>query len=792
MFTHYLKLAFRNLRKYKTQSLTGIFGLAFGLACFVPALYWMRYETSYDGFYPDADNIYRIYSVEKQSGKANEWVPGILKNRLREHFPATETSVGFIIEPDNYSAGEMPPVQLRTLFTDSAFFRVFPQAVVSGDARQPLKILNNIVLTETVAARLFGDAEKAIGQQIKSTTFSPVFGWSFTVTAVVKDPPHNTNVSFDAILFSEIQKADKMPEAAQWTYFNQQMYVKFHTRTNVAELAEQLRDFTSRIETNANIELRVLPIGDIRHRLDSDLPFTLNFIRLFVAAGILLMFSALFNFLNFHLDLFRQRIREFRQRAVVGATGGQLIVQMMLELACTVIPALALAFCFVVLSRPAFSGLLDIAMRMSQLIYLFAVCGICMMAMILFTGFIPFWRLSRSALRCWVKGKPTGQFVLRRMAVTVQLAVSVVLIVAALVVMMQIRFVNGKDLGFDRSGIIQLSCSPMTMEFRGRALMRELAAVPQIENITATYYEPQHNTPHFMMIAEVEWQGKAPYENSTFQGIAVDSRFAETFRLKMMQGKWWDEGERQKVVLNEEAVRVMGLGEPVGAIIRISPQTVGNAGAAPMIEYEVTGVVKNFHSLSMRSRIHPAIFTEYPTLHILYIRAVPGQEQEAMRRISAILPDIDASLADASLMPLNDVYDRLNRSEQVGLKLFSVMATVCLLISLFGIYAVAAASTQRRRKEIAIRKVFGAGVGDIVSMFFREYALQVALAAAIALPVAYLAMNRWLQGYAYRTDIPWWLFIFVFVEVAIVVLLTVLGHVFRAANSNPAEVMKSE
>ena len=444
--------------------------------------------------------------MEKQTGKVNEWVPGILEKKLHEHFPTTKTSVGFIIEPDNYSAEGTPYIQLRMLCTDSTFFRVFPQVIVSGDARQPLQILNNIVLTETVAMRLFGNVEKAIGQQIKSTMFFSVFGQSYTVTAVVKDPPPNTNLLFDVILFSDMQNGDDMPVAEQWKYFNQHMYVKFHPNTDVNKIAEQMRDFTLRLEANANIELRILPIGDIRHQLINDLPFTLNFIRLFFAIGIFLLFSALFNFLSFHIDLFRQRIREFRQRTVHGATSRQLVVQMMFELYCIIFIALALTFCFVILARPVFSVLLNIEIEMSRLINLFAVCGIWVMVLMLFIGLIPFLRLSYLAMSNLSKRKITGtQPLMRRMAVTLQLTVSIVVIIAALVVMMQIRFVNRKDLGFDSRGIIQLSGLTYMTEWNVQvALMRELAAIPQIENISSTYFEPQHNTPHFMMVTEVE------------------------------------------------------------------------------------------------------------------------------------------------------------------------------------------------------------------------------------------------------------------------------------------------
>jgi putative ABC transport system permease protein len=798
MFTHYFKIAFRNMRKYRTQSLTGIFGLTFGLACFVPALYWMRYETSYDNFYPDAEHIYRIYAVDKQSGKVNELVPGIVKKKMNEQFPETENSTIFFPEINNCKAGETPHIRLHTLNTDSAFFRVFTQEFVSGNVLQALQTMYNIVLTESVAIRLFGDAEKAVGQQLQSTFY--FFNPPYTVTAVVKDPPPHTNLPFDALLFHDLLSGyANLREEYQWVQFYAQLYVKLHPLTDIDNLAEKLRDMPSQLKGNPNIELRMAPVSDVRHQLNAGTPFTLNFIRLFVAAGILLLFSAVFNFLNLHLDLFHQRNRELRLRTVHGATGVQLVRQMLFELTCAILPALLFAGCFVVFVRPLFSALLDLEMELSQLIQLFAVCGTGVMVLMLFAGYITFRRLSYLAVRNPSKRNTTGQPALRRVAVTLQLAVGLVFIVAALVVMMQIRFVNRKDLGFDRSSIIQLYGLPPYMQMNLRtALIHELQAIPQIKNITTSNFEPQYSANTIEMISLVEWPGKSPDEKPVFNVIPTDSRFAETFGLKMLMGEWYSEGGAKKIVLNEEAVRVMGLDEPVGAIIRMSIDDVDMDISKE--EYEVVGVVSDFHTLSLRSRIHPTLFRHTLTSstsgiaadNILYMRVTPGQEQEAIRRITAVLPGIDPSFADLRLMTLDDLYDSFNHSEQVGLKIFSLLATICLLISLFGIYAVAAAATRRRRREIAIRKVVGAEAGEIVRMFFHEHTLQVIIAGAVALPPVYIAMSRWLQGYAYRTDIPWWLLTGVIAGVIAVVLLTVLGQVLKVANGNPAEVVKSE
>ena len=787
MIIHYFKIAFRNMWKYKMQSLSGIFGLAFGLACFVPAVYWMRYETSYDSFYPDAEHIYRVYAVEKQSGKVNEGVSRVFEKKLHEKFPAVEASTVCITEHENCSVEGIPHIQLRTLYTDSTFFGLFPQEFVSGDSRQPLQVLNNIILTETVAVRLFGNAEKAIGQQVQTKMKSSLP--PYTVTAVVKDPPANTNMQFDVIIYHDMIKYfSELPEEAQWTMFFMNLYVKLHPETDVDKLAEQMHDFTSRLGVNTNIELRMLPISDVRHQLNTDVPFTLNFIGLFVASGILLLFSALFNFLNLHLDLFRQRIRELRLRSVHGASEGQLVRQMMFELLCAILLALFLACSFVEIIRPAFAGLLNITMELSQLIQIFVVCGIGLMALILFIGFILFWRLSRLSTSPQLEIRITGKPVLRRMAVTMQLSVSMVFIVAALVVMMQMHFVNQKDLGFDSRGVIQLSGF---LDYSGKiqgALERELATIPQIESITQADFEPRHKSDIYTMITDVEWPGKSSFETPAFNVIYTDSRFVETFKLKMVTGEWWHQGETQEIVLNEEAVREMGLSEPEGSIIRIP--SIDDASV--MVEYKVVGVVNDFHTLSLRNRIQPVIFLpSSQASNILYIRVVPGQDQEVMQKIAAILPGIDATLADARLTPVDELYNHLNWSEQVGLKMFSVLATVCMLISLFGIYAVAAAATSRRRKEIAIRKVVGAEAGNIIRMFLREYTLQVIAAGVVALPLAYLVMSGWLQGYAYRMNIPWWLLGGVVVGVIILILLTVFMQVLKAADSNPSEVIKA-
>lgn len=791
-----LKTAVRNLLRHKTQSFTAIFGLAFGLACLVPALCWMYYETSYDSFYPESKHIFRVYSIENQSGKTNERVPGILGKELLANFPEVEAVTSFVSEQLAYTMENKTQTQLQTVCSDSAFFRVFPQEIICGDSQYALQIAGNMVLTENTAVRLFGDPEKALGQKMENP-LSRIFG-PCTITAVIKDIPENTNIPFDAILnYPAIQDASLiMPVSEQWKYFNNEMYATFYNTVDIEGLAVRLNDFTSKAGTNAEIKLRMLPITDIRYHLNADLPFTLDFIRLLVAAGILLMVSALFNFLNLYTALFRQRIHEFRQRMIHGANSWQLVVQMMFETSSSMFIAWLLGGCLVFLARPMFSELLGIKMPLSILFSIFVICGILVMVTILLGGLLPYWKIVRQIEKSLSERKTVRQPVLQKMAVALQLAVSVVFIIAASVIMMQMSFVSQKDLGFNKDGVIQLySPDVMTLSEHHDALMQQLKSIPQIEAISTSTFEPSQDIDTQAMISEVEWQGKRVGEMPVFQRISTDERFAETFGLQLLDGHWWNEGEnnKKKIVLNEEAVRAMGLANPVGTVIHMTPSLISSDGVAPMEEYEIVGVINDFHTLSLRSRIYPTLFKPIDDAeNIWYVRVAPGQEQEAMQRISNVLRNTNDRLAEVRLSLLSEVYDRLNYSEQAGMKLFAVLAAVSLAISLFGIYAVAIASTRRRRKEIAIRKIAGAGASDVVQMFFREYALLAGIAGTIALPVAYFAMLHWLQGYVYRTTISWWLLIAVVFSVVSVVLLTVLGQVLKAANSNPAEVIISE
>lgn len=788
MLTHYCVIAFKNIWKYKVSSSISILGLAFALVCFVPILYWMDHETTYDSFYKDSESIYRVYSVEKQSGKVNKGASRGIENSLREQIPAIEASTVLMLSPENCRTQEIPYIQMNMLYTDSTFLEIFPQTFVCGEINHPLQVVNNMILSESMAIRLFGDAGKAIGQPVQTLMRASMP--PYIVTAVVKDPPAHTNLPFDAIIdHNMIQHFSQLPPEAQWSFFVTDLYVKLHPNADSKTLANPLKELPERVGVNKGIELRALPIREIRHHLNEDTPFTLNFIGLFVVSGALLLFAAIFNFLNSYMDLFRQRVREWRLRTVNGATRKQLIGQMSVELGCSAIMSLLVAALFVIQVKPLFARWLEIDLATGRLMFLFAGVGAGTFLIIQLAGLLFFGRFSHTATTSLVPRETVKPLLLRRMAVTLQLVISILFIVASVVVMEQMRFASQKDLGFDRKGLIQLSGFVDVSGKIESALMQELSALPQVKSFTDTNFKPQHHVDPMAIFTNVEWEGKAPDTEVDFHLYGTDHRFGETFGLEMLAGRWWTEGNELGVVLNESAVRVMGLQNPVGSIIRMPWWS----DFSVIKEYEIVGVVKDFHTLSFRERIHPMLFIPSGGLvNNLYIRAVPGEEGNVIRRITELLPKIDPTLADTRLTPIGTLYDQLNQSETVGLKIFSFLAFACLLISLFGIYAVATASTKRRRKEIAIRKVVGSKASEIILLFFREYMRLIAIAGLIAFPIGYFVMDYWLQGYAYRIQIQAWWLAGIFIAITGMVLFTIWKQVFKAANENPSEVIKSE
>ena len=786
MLLHYIKLSLRFIKKSFPQYMVGIMGVSFAVSCLVLSLYWVDFESSFDGFYPDADCIYRIYTYEKDSGKTNTGASKTVERKLCGKYSNIEASTTLMRGDENCSTPEIPHMKLRFLYADSSFFNVFSHSVIVGD-KEPLSSVNNLVLTESAAVRLFGSVDNAIGQYVQSNMRDDLP--PYHVTAVVQDHPSNTNLPYDGLVYHNMLKSfSEMPEQVQWSINFMEVYVKFNRSADIDKIKDEICCMASESNVSQNVEIRMVNIMDVRHSLEDNSPFNMNFIRLFVFSAILLLISSLFNYFNIHYSLIKQRLSEFKLRSINGAKYSQLVSQLLVELLITMTIAFCLSLFLLFLISPYFKNLLEIKDSTSDLLKLSFCCFLAVAFAVFAIGLVLFLHFIKESLSItMIQSDHSAKF--RKMAVSIQLFSSITFIVIALIMMRQMDFLIHKDLGFESKGLIRLSGF---VDYSGAVeekLVERINSIPSVLSISDANFEPKHQPDLTYMTNDVKWPG-APIERPLFSVLFADDQFSDAFNLTVLQGNWWNKGQFSKAVLNEEAVRRMNLIDPVGTIIQLPSES----DRSVLADYEIVGVVKDFHTLSFRNAIAPMIIipSAFYKFNILYIRTMDGSEADVINQIRDAAVGVDPSLIDISLTPVGELFDRLNYSEHIGLKIFSWLAFVCLVISLLGTYAIVLSSTQRRSREIAIRKVLGADIRSVVWLFLKEYIALVVITGLLALPVAYFIMERWLQDFAYHTSIPLGLLLSVLLAVTLLVTIVALRQIIRMSTRNPAIVIKKD
>lgn len=358
-----------------------------------------------------------------------------------------------------------------------------------------------------------------------------------------------------------------------------------------------------------------------------------------------------------------------------------------------------------------------------------------------------------------------------------------------------------KNLGFQKEGLIQ-----MEMTFNDReGISREISSLAFLKGFTQAGIFTITHEPYTQN--EVEWEGKPLDFNPNFQVLQVGSNFPEVFNIPILKGRFVDDGDLAdngnwraswtKAVINEEAARIMGIDNPIGKKISIWNYTTMQDGSRGRSEMEIVGIIQNFQAASLRNPILPQVIVIDKSKwnsYFYYARTEPGKEKAAIKAIRNVFKkhSKQGDPATCNVQTISQILDRLSTSENASLQLFTLLALFCTLISIFGLYSISSSNMEQRRKEIAIRKVMGASAGSIVKMFFLEYLTIALIANLLALPLAWLFMQNWLQQYAYRSHISAWMYIVIVCATITLIIGAVLYQTIRAARTNPAEVIKSE
>jgi putative ABC transport system permease protein len=793
MLRNYAVITCRTIVKNAGYSLISLLGLAVGLAAFILILAYVRFETSYDRFHEKGDRVFRLISAGVEPGQrpaeysAHNADPAaaLLKTEFPEVRHAARVMRQFndpaILSYEGRSFAE------SGLFADQDFLEIFTFPFVRGDRSRALVAPASIVITEEVARKLFGD-EDPVG---RSLSYGVRRGQGdLTISGVVKNVPSNSSLKFDYLLSVSTLEADKSNAYMfkNWRVWNFNIYAELVDPAMRAPLEEKIAAWLAANKpenTEGGLRFFLQPLFDIhlRSNIEGELA-TNNEIRtvsLFLAIAVLILLIAAVNYTNLVTARASTRAREIGVRKVTGADRGQLTRQFLGESVLFGFLALAAALALARLGLGRFNAVAGTGLGFHDLVdpsFFLLVVGVTL-AVGLAAGAYPALALSSLQASAVLKehaasGRKSSR--LRDALVVGQFAASVALLVCALVVSGQLRFIQQQKLGYDREHVIVIPIREPGTAAKAEALRAELLRLPEVESVSRTSGLPTNIRSR--MINQVFVSDAGEKIKGEFHFDYVDESFLDVFRIELAAGRNFAPGEENVALINETFARTAGWKDPVGKELSAFDKA------------RVVGVVKDFHFETFHAPIEPmALFPE--SGNMLAVRTGPGDIRDIVGRLKRTFEATTKSQPwDFSFF--DDEYDALYRKERRAGEIFGAFAALAVFIACLGLLGLAAFAVERRTKEIGIRKVMGASASRLAVGLSREFVGLVLLADLIAWPLAYFAMSRWLRGFAYRIGLGPGVFLMAALGALLVAVLTVGTQTLRAASANPVDSLRYE
>jgi putative ABC transport system permease protein len=778
MLKNYLKIAFRTIRKHKGYSLINILGLALGMAsCFLIML-WVQHELSYDQFHNNREFLYRVYQDYHHAGGISQFsnVPQPVSPEIQNTIPEVEFVTRFLDGDFTLKYEDKLFTEHNVRFIDPAFFRMFSFSFVKGDAESILNDPYSIILTEAMAEKYFGN-EDPIGKILTADSKDQM-----KVTGVVKDVPDNSFIQFSFLVpYSYLEAIEY--DVNNWNSHNCQVYVLLNKNVNYVQVEEKIYGMIKKHTPEDESYLRLQPLKRARlYTLGGELG-TIKYVYIFSLIALFILVIACINFMNLATARSTKRAREVGLRKVVGARRIQIIRQFFGESIVLTVCALGFGLLLMEVVLPLFNNLSGKNLQFDLFgnIAIFA----SFIGIALFTGFLsgsyPALFLSSflpgKVLKSTYRSSGSSSN-LRKILVVFQFSLSIFLIISTTVIYSQLQYIRSKNLGFNKENLIYASIND---RIRGNfdAIKNEILQNPHILNMTRTFQLPSYNR----YSAPVEWEGKTPDQNIVFNISLVDPDYLNTLKLELVQGRNFSDEfstDTSNYILNEEAVKQMGLKFPIGKWLEF-----GGKG-------EIIGVVKNYHYMPFTYEIQPLILYYNPAYYRYTMLRISGDN------IPQTLGFLEKTWTKfAPEFPfeyhfLDEDYEHIYRTEHRLGALVRYFTFLAIFISCLGLFGLASFMAEQRTKEIGVRKVLGATVSSITLLLSREYTKWVLLANILAWPLAYVAMHKWLQGFAYQVDLSALTFIMAGFLTLVIALLTVSYQAIKASIANPVEALRHE
>jgi putative ABC transport system permease protein len=788
MFRNYFKTAWRNLVKNKFYSFINIAGLTLGLTVGILILLWVQDEYNFDSFHKNAKNIIKLENMVGTNASRQLWTEtaapiGIM---AKQQIPGIKDVVRIT---GNYfyalyKYNDKSFSNERNLFTDASFFNVFDFPLIKGNATNPFPDNYSIVITETTAKKFFG-SDDVIGKVITADDSA-----YFKVTGVIKDFPKNSSIRGDMLfpisLLAQKRYAgntDGKNIYNDYGNFDFDTYILLQPGFSFNGFAKKLRDIHLSVKSDdTDIGYVWLPLEKIHLYHSDGSEGGAGTVRMFMFIAIIILIIACINYVNLSTARSMLRSKEVSLRKIVGAARLQLFFQFIVETTLLFVFAVIISLTFVYTLLPLFNQVSskEIAINFADyhiwIVILSSIIGTLIISSIypaiLLSSFEPI-----KALKGRISaGISSAMF--RKVLVVVQFTFSIVLITGTIVIGNQLRYIQSKQLGYDKENVLTIPMIHMAPHLD--AIRADLLKQPGVTNVTWLSGEI---IDFHSQTGDNEWDGKQPGETVMLSPMNIDENFIPFFKMKLTEGKNFagDISDSTHFILNEAAVTAMRLKNPIGKRLRIR-ETTGT----------ITGIVKNFNFQSVRNKILPAVFYNHQkTYGRIYVRTT-GKNLPNV--IAAAKTEWNKYNGEFSFNYnfLDDKFKSLYQNEQRTGLLFNIFAGIAIFISCLGLFGLAAYTAQVRTKEIGVRKVLGASVSGIIQLLAKDFVKLVVVAIVIATPIAWYLMKAWLQDFAYKINLDWGVFVIAGLIAIAIALVTISFQSIKAAIANPVKSLRTE
>lgn len=818
MLSNYVKIALRNLRKHKGYSFINIFGLSIGIASVLLILLFVQHELSYDRWNENADRIVRPTLDINFGGNAQHYAVtgGHLGPQVLAEMPEVQNYCSF----RNYGSylikregeGQQNFKEPNVLHTDSSFFEVFPLPVLEGDSRTCLTQPKTMAISKSSAEKYFGSPQLAVGQSLVLENRTP---WK--VTAVYEDLPTNSHFKADFLLaMNGNQELKETPplwavsnnfhnylllrKGTDFETFNQKFLAL--SREKIGQTASQLMGMTLEDfeATGQYARMELQRLTDIHLHSDLDVELAANgsiqYVWIFSAIALFILLIACINFMNLTTARSAHRAKEIGVRKVMGSIRSALVGQFLSETILMAAIGVLLAVNIAALAMPWFNELTgrDISMPWgSPIFWASLIVGTGLVGLL--AGSYPAFFLSAFDTIKVLKGSLTGQAKhggLRSALVVFQFATAIILVIATVLVYNQLDYIQNKKLGFQKDQVIILE-DAYALGNDVQAFKQKMLDLPAIESATVSGYLP---TPSSRSNTTYTSSRDFRQDNTVNMGVwAVDEQYLKTLGMEMVAGRFFDENrpsDSLAIVLNETAAKKFGYDDAIGKkVYTIDGSPQGKPAPEDFIEYTVIGVVKDFHWESLRENIGALGLYLGNSSGLMSFRYNAADSKEVITALENNWKAI-APTQPFSYKFLDDSFAKMYEAEQRIGSIAMVFALLAILVSSLGLFGLASFMAEQRTKEIGIRKVLGASAGNIVGLLSKDFIKLVLIALVVATPLAIWGVNQWLQDFAYRIHVGWWVFVVAGLSAVLIAVLSVSYQAIRAALSNPVESLRSE